>query len=161
MSHPNRAMLIQVSRIVRIQRTMLLCMLLPMAVLCRAEGAPAGDTGQTLIPTSANARQFLYQDGGQLYRAICQGCHMADGKGAQGAGAYPALAANPRLAAGLYAVNIVQNGKNGMPPVGRFLDDAQTAAVVNYVRSHFGNDYRDVLTAADVKQVAVRPRPGF
>ena len=38
-----------------------------------------------------------------------------------------------------------------MPPFGRQLDDEQVAAVVNYVRTHFGNDYRDNVSAADVK----------
>jgi mono/diheme cytochrome c family protein len=35
------------------------------------------------------------------------------------------------------------------------MDDDQIAAVVNYVRTHFGNDYKDAVTPADVK--AVRP----
>ena len=30
------------------------------------------------------------------------------------------------------------------------LDDRQIAAVVNYVRSHFGNRYTDEVSAADV-----------
>ena len=33
------------------------------------------------------------------------------------------------------------------------MTDDQVAAVVNYVRTHFGNDYRDAVTAADVKAV--------
>jgi mono/diheme cytochrome c family protein len=134
---------------------------LSLLALLTMFGVSAACAADEEIQPFANSQRFLYKDGEHLYRAICQGCHMADGKGAQGAGSYPALAANPRLAAGLYAVDVVQNGKNGMPPVGRYLDDAQTAAVINYVRSHFGNDYRDVLTATDVKQIVVRPRPGF
>jgi mono/diheme cytochrome c family protein len=137
------------------------CTRLSFAALLTMFAASAVFAADEEIPPFANPQRFMYKDGEHLYRAICQGCHMADGKGAQGAGAYPALAANPRLAAGLYAVEVVQNGRNGMPPVGRYLDDAQTAAVINYVRSHFGNDYRDVLTAADVKLIVVRPRPGF
>jgi mono/diheme cytochrome c family protein len=70
---------------------------------------------------------------------------------------YAALAANPLLASALYPVTIVWNGKNGMPPVGRYLDDAQIAAVVNYVRTHFGNSYADTLSAADVKKISNRP----
>jgi mono/diheme cytochrome c family protein len=42
-----------------------------------------------------------------------------------------------------------------MPPFGALLDDEQVAAVVNYVRSHFGNSYWDRLSPADVK--AARP----
>jgi mono/diheme cytochrome c family protein len=33
------------------------------------------------------------------------------------------------------------------------LDDDQVAAVVNYVRTHFGNHYADVVTPAQVKAV--------
>ena len=29
-----------------------------------------------------------------------------------------------------------------MPPFGRLMTDEQVAAVVNYIRTHFGNDYR-------------------
>ena len=42
-----------------------------------------------------------------------------------------------------------------MPGFGWALSDDQVAAVVNYVRSHFGNAYTDEVTAADVK--AARP----
>ena len=38
-----------------------------------------------------------------------------------------------------------------MPPFGEMMTDAQIAAVVNYVRTHFGNDYSDAVTASDVK----------
>ena len=40
-----------------------------------------------------------------------------------------------------------------MPPVGVMMSDAQVAAVVNYVRTHFGNQYRDAVSADDVKLV--------
>jgi mono/diheme cytochrome c family protein len=35
------------------------------------------------------------------------------------------------------------------------MSDDQVAAVVNYLRTHFGNDYKDAVSAEDVK--AVRP----
>jgi mono/diheme cytochrome c family protein len=38
-----------------------------------------------------------------------------------------------------------------MPPFGDRLSDEQIAAVVNYVRTHFGNDYRDRVTAREVQ----------
>jgi mono/diheme cytochrome c family protein len=38
-----------------------------------------------------------------------------------------------------------------MPPIGSMMSDDQVAAVVNYVRTHFGNQYRDAVSAADVK----------
>ena len=41
--------------------------------------------------------RFVARDGAALYRGICQGCHMPDGRGAVGAGRYPPLAGNDRL----------------------------------------------------------------
>ncbi len=38
-----------------------------------------------------------------------------------------------------------------MPPFGPMMNDEQVAAVVNYVRTHLGNDYKDAVSAADVK----------
>ena len=94
--------------------------------------------------------RFHLQDGGALYRDICQGCHMPNAKGASGAGAYPALAADPKLAAAGYPVLVVLHGQKGMPGFAHMLTDAQVAAVVNYVRTHFGNHYRDAVSAGDV-----------
>jgi mono/diheme cytochrome c family protein len=78
---------------------------------------------------------------------------MPDGKGATGAGSYPALTGNLNLAAGRYPVTVGLHGLRGMPPVGYFMTDDQVAAVVNYVRTHFGNNYPDAVNAADVKAV--------
>jgi mono/diheme cytochrome c family protein len=33
------------------------------------------------------------------------------------------------------------------------MSDDQLAAVVNYLRTHFGNNYRDAVTSEDVKAV--------
>jgi mono/diheme cytochrome c family protein len=97
----------------------------------------------------ANPTRFMTQTGEAIYADVCQGCHMPGGTGATGAGTYPALASNPKLASGAYPVFMVVNGRKGMPPFGSQLTDQQVAAVVNYVRSHFGNAYRDEVTAAD------------
>lgn len=101
----------------------------------------------------AKSPRLPYENGEQVYRAICQGCHMPDGKGAKGAGTYPALAENPRLAAPQYPALVVLNGKSGMPPFRRYLDDAQVASAVNFVRTNFGNRYTDALSADDVKKL--------
>ena len=96
---------------------------------------------------------FSHQDGATLFRAICQGCHMADAKGAVGAGYYPALAGNQKLASATYPVLVVLKGRHGMPAFGDYMTDAQVAEVVNYVRSHFGNEYKDALTQLDVARL--------
>ena len=96
------------------------------------------------------AGKFPQQNGEDLYKNICQGCHMPDAKGATGAGAYPALAANPRLAAAIYPITVVLRGQRAMISLGESLDDEQVASVLNYVRTHFGNRYKDVVTASAV-----------
>ena len=101
------------------------------------------------------AFRFTEQGGEELFANVCQGCHMPDGKGAVGAGTYPSLAGNKNLEAGGYPVYVIVNGQRAMPPFGAMMSDGQVAAVVNYLRTHFGNDYKDAVTADDVK--AVRP----
>lgn len=98
---------------------------------------------------------FEQRSGKALYENVCQGCHMADAKGAVGAGAYPALAADPRLAAKMYPAMLVLKGQGAMPVFGDVMDDEQIANVVNYLRSSFGNAYGDKLTPAEV--AALRP----
>jgi mono/diheme cytochrome c family protein len=76
---------------------------------------------------------------------------MPDAKGAVGAGMYPALAKNPKLEVAGYPVAVVTNGQKAMPAFGGMMSDQQIADVVNYVRTHFGNSYKDKVTPADVK----------
>ncbi|MDB6086635.1 MAG: hypothetical protein JWN43_4516, partial [Gammaproteobacteria bacterium] len=56
------------------------------------------------------------------------------------------LAHNERLAAAAYPVITVLKGRKAMPPLASYLSDAQVAAVVNYVRTHFDNAYSDVVS---------------
>ncbi|UUP18553.1 c-type cytochrome [Nitratireductor thuwali] len=90
--------------------------------------------------------------GEEVYRAICQGCHMPDGEGAVGAGAYPPLADNENLEFPEYPIYIIINGQRAMPPLGEVLDDQQIADVVNYIQTHFGNEYGGDATAEMVAQ---------
>ena len=98
-----------------------------------------------------NPGHFVPQSGEGLYADLCQACHMPGGVGAIGAGAYPALASDPKLLSGGFALAIVIRGQKDMPPFGGVLTDAQVAAVVNYIRSHFGNHFTDEVTAVDAK----------
>lgn len=98
-------------------------------------------------------RQFPFQGGAAIYTGVCQGCHMPNAKGAVGAGAYPALAHDKNLQVAGYPVTVVVNGQKAMPPFGRMLSDQQVADVVNYVRSHFGNVYKDKVTPKEVETV--------
>jgi mono/diheme cytochrome c family protein len=101
------------------------------------------------------ALKFTEQGGESLYRNVCSACHMMDGRGASGAGTFPSLVGNSKLQAAGYPLYVVTNGLHGMPPLGAFMSDEQVAAVVNYVRTHFGNSYQDAVTAEDAK--AARP----
>lgn len=100
--------------------------------------------------TFSDGDNFSEKTGQELYANVCQACHMDQGQGAVGAGKYPALAKNVNLEAGGYPVYVILHGLKGMPPVGSMMSDDQVAAVVNYVRTNFGNDYKDAVTAEDV-----------
>lgn len=96
--------------------------------------------------------QTLTQQGGEaIYKGVCQDCHMPDGKGAVGAGMYPALAGNKKLAEPGYPISVVINGLRSMPSFAKSFDDQQIADIVNYIRTHFGNHYTDKVTPEQVK----------
>ncbi|MEX5502215.1 cytochrome c [Pseudomonas putida] len=100
--------------------------------------------------------KFDETTGEALFRQVCQGCHMPQAQGARGAGAYPPLAANAKLAAKIYPVFMVSSGQGGMPGFKDYMSDQQIADVVNYVRSHFGNAFADSVTLEDVRSVTQR-----
>lgn len=103
-------------------------------------------------------------NGRHVFEENCSGCHGLEGKGQPGI--YPSLAGNPDLAkdAGLPA-RVVLFGLTGpieigdakysatMPPFGH-LDDAEIAAVVNYVRSAWGNAANGAPAAVDARAIA-------
>lgn len=100
--------------------------------------------------TFSSGDNFTEKTGQELYANVCQACHMDKGQGAVGAGKYPALAKNANLESGGYPIYVIVHGQKGMPPVGSMMSDDQVAAVVNYVRTNFGNDYKDAVTAEEV-----------
>jgi mono/diheme cytochrome c family protein len=127
--------------------------------------AADGDTSQTsefrtFEPTEEeweifrSSGQITHEGGEAVYNAVCAGCHMPDGKGAVGAGAYPALAENELLAAPSYPIYLILEGQKAMPPLGGILDDQQIADVVNYIRSNFGNDFIEEFGEATEDDVA-------
>ncbi|MYM22631.1 c-type cytochrome [Duganella sp. FT135W] len=111
------------------------------------EGKPAGAPGAA--------------DGAQVYAANCVACHQATGAGLPGV--FPPLAGSEWvLAADKLPVNILLHGITGkltvkdsayngqMPAFKDKLSDAEIAAVLNYVRSNFGNG-AGKITAAIVR----------
>src|SRR3981189_258211 len=95
--------------------------------------------------------RFTEQSGADFSANVGQRGHMPDGKGAVGAATYPSLAGNKNLEAGGYPVYVVVRGQRAMPPFGVMMSDDQVAAVVNYLRTHFSNDYKDAVPAEEVK----------
>ena len=139
------------------------------AMLCSGIALACAGVSALLIETPARADTKDAPDsvplpamnGPQIYEHICQGCHMADGGGAVGAGHYPALAKDPTLTSRQYMALTLLMGRRNMPAFGEkhavgfggppvTLSDAQIAAVTNYVRTNFGNHYTDSITAAEV-----------
>ncbi|MDR3346360.1 MAG: cytochrome c [Campylobacteraceae bacterium] len=106
--------------------------------------------GDPQLSVTIGSRLFDATAGEELYKSSCQGCHMPDGKGAQGAGMYPSLVKNVRLMSAKATVETVTNGLRGMPAFREYLEDAQIVEVVNYVRTNFGNNFKDVASVSDI-----------
>ncbi|MFM0206170.1 cytochrome c [Paraburkholderia sediminicola] len=129
---------------------MLMAWLLGAATVVSAQ-AVAQDESRTF--TISPGYRFTETGGEALYNATCAGCHMPDGKGAQGAGHYPALADNPAVEAAPYVIVNVLHGRKGMPSFGDEMNDDQVAAVVNYTRTHFGNRFAGDVTPSQVRSL--------
>ena len=123
--------------------------------LCLAAPAMADEPGP------GGSKPPVPVTGQQVYQMVCQTCHMADGKGAVGAGSFPSLASNPKMKMAAYPIVMVTKGRGGMPWFSDMLTPEQTAAVITYVRTNFGNAYPEPVTADDVKRLSPPPaKPG-
>jgi mono/diheme cytochrome c family protein len=120
-----------------------------LALVLMTAVARADDAG----PTFGSPYAFTERGGEAIYHAVCAGCHMADGRGATGAGIYPSLVEDPRLESSAYPIGLVLKGRKAMPGFGDSLTNAQVAAVVGYIRSHFGNRFAIAPTEAEVAAV--------
>ena len=140
-----------------------------IACLCAAGAISCALLCAVLVQSPARAQSAGMLDsapiaatsGKEIYETICQGCHMPDAKGAVGAGKYPALAGDLALKSRQFMALTVLMGRRNMPAfsvkhgVGfggpaATLSYAQIAAVVNYVRSNFGNQFNDAITEEEV-----------
>lgn len=126
-------------------------MALPMGAAKVSAQTVAQDAPRTF--TISPDYRFTEKSGEALYNATCAGCHMPDGKGAQGAGHYPALADNPAVEAAPYVIVNVLHGRKAMPSFGDAMNDDQVAAVVNYTRTHFGNRFSGSVTPSQVRSL--------
>ena len=108
-----------------------------LALACWRSAAHADENAAAPLSTGF---RFTESTGEELFANVCQGCHMPDGEGAIGAGTYPSLVATTAISrpAAIRFI-VVVSGQRAMPPFGDMMSDDQVAAVVNYVRTHFGN----------------------
>ena len=104
-------------------------------------------------------------DGRAIFNEQCVACHQAGGKGLPGN--FPPLAGNTDLfLARDFPAHVVLFGMSGkimvkgdtidgaMPPLGEVLKDEEVAAVVNYVRSNFGNQLPKSMAPLDAATIA-------
>ncbi|WP_026076017.1 cytochrome c oxidase subunit II [Noviherbaspirillum massiliense] len=92
----------------------------------------------------------LKQRGEKVYAANCVACHQANGKGVPGA--FPALDGS-QIVNGPKAgqINIVLNGKGGMPPWKGVLSDTEIASVITYTRNNWSNKAQEnIVQPAEV-----------
>src|SRR5262249_46453391 len=102
-------------------------------------------TAHTAAPAKSSAAPSSMPSGESLYRAICMGCHEAEGQGMPGT--FPPLAKSDYLMADkARSISTVVNGHTGrievngqsyngvMPPMGNLKDD-EIASILSYVRN--------------------------
>lgn len=110
------------------------------------------DTEGLLSRFSDDPDRFTQTEGEALYRTTCQACHMENGEGDAGAGAYPPLTGdNPKMNSRHFIAGVILNGYHAMPRFDAAMTDEQIAAVTNYVRTSFGNNFPEIMTAEEVK----------
>ena len=89
------------------------------------------------------AQQARYEAGAEIYKNLCMGCHMEDGKGKDKLGANLVDSAYVTGADAAASIRVLVGGKEGpiglMPPLGPALSDEQIAAALTYVRRAWGH----------------------
>ena len=121
-------------------------------------------TKQTLAAERENALVVRQQAGfGQVlwigidgtwrwrYRVGDEYHHRFWGQLARWGARFKALAKNENLETAGYPVGVIVKGQKAMPALGAMFSDVQVANVVNYIRTHFGNKYKDKVKPEDVK----------
>lgn len=100
-----------------------------------AQGAGGGQTTQ----------------GQEIFATNCAVCHGPQGQGSIG----PALAGNEALANAAHVATQILQGKGAMPAFASQLDTEQVAAVANFIRNSWGNDF-GAVNAEQIEEVKRR-----
>ena len=93
--------------------------------------------------------------GAEIYKQSgCVVCHGGLGTGGFG----PKLSGDPMLAISPFVVAQILIGRGHMPPYGDKLSDSQIAAVAQYIRTNWGNDFGPVTAdqVADIRNLMQR-----
>jgi cytochrome c oxidase subunit II len=101
-------------------------------------------------PTKTWTVDEMKQRGEKVYAANCVACHQATGKGVPGA--FPALDGSAMVNGPKKSqIDIVMNGKGGMPPWKGVLSDTEIAAVITYTRNNWSNKAQEnIVQPAEV-----------
>jgi mono/diheme cytochrome c family protein len=126
----------------------------------RAESSPTNSGNTEATSTNQASANSL---GAKTYSQVCQACHQANGKGIPGA--FPPLDGSEWVSNKNQVAAIVLKGLQGdievkgqkfagvMPPHDQQLANEQIQAVVNYVRSSWGNSFEDQITVEEVEEL--------
>ncbi len=119
----------------------------PIALLAKRVHAKLDWPGRpapvvTAAPLTA-AQQARFDQGAEIYKNLCLGCHQEDGKGKDKLGANLVDSAFVNAADASAGIRILVGGKEGtiglMPPLGPSMSDEQIAAALTYVRRAWGH----------------------
>jgi mono/diheme cytochrome c family protein len=116
------------------------------AALIMAFWLAGAGAGAAQTPFLSKGWTFDEPDGASLYAHVCSACHRSDREGMTGAGSYPALKGDPRLASTDYLIAVLLGGQRAMPSLGRAMSDVQLADLVNFVRRTFADANDDPAT---------------
>lgn len=121
--------------------TLFTLLTLPLFAMSQDQSGGQGTSGMGGMSSGEqNDSAFAYQEvGQQVYSNNCAACHQASGQGIEGV--YPSLAGSALVTEPYEGViQILLNGRGGMPSFSSDLSNEQIAAVASYIRNAWGND---------------------
>jgi mono/diheme cytochrome c family protein len=130
------------------------------AVLERVEWPGKGGGSAPAAELTPEQQQRMAA-GEEIYRNLCQACHMANGAGQDRVGA--SLIGSPLVVGDAsIPIGIILNGKEGpiglMPALGGVMTDEQIASVLTFIRRQWGNEASPV-EPEQVQQIRSRRHP--
>jgi mono/diheme cytochrome c family protein len=130
------------------------------AVLERVEWPGKGGGSAPAAELTPEQQQRMAA-GEEIYRNLCQACHMANGAGQDRVGA--SLIGSPLVVGDAsIPIGIILNGKEGpiglMPALGGVMTDEQIASVLTFIRRQWGNEAPPVAPE-QVQQIRSQRHP--